>query len=405
MFFYTYINLMIPSPIKANPGGEVDPKTAIGRASLVQFIWETLEQQNIRMTAERRIGKTTVLKIMRTIPAEGWTPIFLDLERCSTALEFAMTVYQAVDKCLTAKHLASRRTRELFKWLQGVEVKGLFKFPEKADVQWKEVLTLSIEDLLHECATAGTKPVFLCDEVPFMIANIRDKEGERTAMEILDLLRSLRQTHSGLRMIITGSIGLHHVLTSLKDKDYGNAPVNDMFAVEVPPFEEADARQLASLLIQGEGLACNEADATCASIASHADRFPFYIQHIVKALKSRSLAATPANVEQVFASHMVDANDPWELRHYRERIPTYYGSDEGIVRRILDHLALASDPVSVADIFSMLKGSTIFDDREKLLRLLTLLERDHYLERSSGTGHYQFRFPLVRRWWRLDRGL
>jgi hypothetical protein len=29
---------------------------------------------------------------------------------------------------------------------------------------------------------------------------------------------------------------------------------------------------------------------------------------------------------------------------------------------------------------------------------------DHYLSRDSGGG-YRFRFPLIRRWWKLDRGL
>jgi hypothetical protein len=61
-----------------------------------------------------------------------------------------------------------------------------------------------------------------------MLANIRDREGEQTAMEVLDTLRALRQTNSALRMIITGSIGLYHVITSLKDKNYANSPINDM---------------------------------------------------------------------------------------------------------------------------------------------------------------------------------
>jgi len=57
-----------------------------------------------------------------------------------------------------------------------------------------------------------------------MLASIRDRQNEKTAMEVLDFLRALRQTHSGLRMVITGSIGLHHVLSSLRDKNYGNSP-------------------------------------------------------------------------------------------------------------------------------------------------------------------------------------
>jgi hypothetical protein len=38
------------------------------------------------------------------------------------------------------------------------------------------------------------------------------------------------------------------------------------------------------------------------------------------------------------------------------------------------------------------------------LTVKPLLEQDHYLTRPSA-GHYTFRFPLIRRWWRFDRSL
>ena len=51
--------------MKANPGGEIDPKDAVGRDRLVETIWDSLEQLSIIIVAERRIGKTTVAKYMR----------------------------------------------------------------------------------------------------------------------------------------------------------------------------------------------------------------------------------------------------------------------------------------------------------------------------------------------------
>ena len=45
-----------------------------------------------------------------------------------------------------------------------------------------------------------------------------------------------------------------------------------------------------------------------------------------------------------------------------------------------------------------------FDDREALLSLLKLLVQDHYLSRDSD-GAYQFRFPLIKRWWKINRSL
>lgn len=390
--------------MKANPGGQIDPKSAIGRERLIQILWETVKLQSLVITAERRIGKTTVIKKMRDEPLEGWVAVFQDLERCHSAAEFAMSVYAEIHRFLSSKNKIARRTKELLAALGGLEIGGMFKLPEKAAASWKDVLTRAIEDLIHENDASGTKLLFLWDEVPFMLANIRDREGEQTAMEVLDLLRALRQTHAGLRMVITGSIGLHHVLTSLKDKNYANSPTNDMAAIDVPPLSEPDARQLASLLINGEALPSPDKPATAAAIAGEADCFPFYIHHIVKALKIRGLDATPSNVAHVVASQLVDANDPWELLHYRERIPIYYRDDQKTVSLILDHLAVQESTASVNELLALLKGVSLFDDRDRLLRLLSLMERDHYLKRGED-ALVQFRFPLIRRWWKLNRGL
>jgi hypothetical protein len=389
--------------MKANPGGQIDSKAVIGRGPLIQQLWEILEVQSLIITAERRIGKTTVMKKIQREPIEGWLPVYQDLESCHSALEFAMSVYREIHQFLGGRGKLARRSKEFFAALGGTEIGGVFKLPEKAAASWKDVLTKAIEDLMEE-NDGRTKLLFLWDEMPFMLMNIRNGEGEQTAMQVLDHLRWLRQTHDGLRMVITGSIGLHHVISSLKDKNYANAPVNDMAAVDVPPLTDEDAVDLAKRLIEGESLRSPDVVLAARSVAVEADCFPFYVHHIARGLKLGGLEATPENVAKVVSSHLLDANDPWELLHYRERISTYYPDDERTVCLILDQLTVKQATVAVDDLLVMLKGASTFDDREHLLRLLSLLERDHYLQRA-GNGQYQFRFPLIRRWWKINRGL
>lgn len=389
--------------MKSNPGGEIDSNSVIGRDAFIQHLWEVIEQQSIVLTAERRIGKTTIIKKMRSAPAPGWVPVFQDLERCHTAMEFAMAVYKEVHQFLSSKGKAARRVSEFFKVFQGAELAG-FKLPQAANAHWKEMLTQTLEDLIHENDSSSTRLLFLWDEVPFMLANIRDREGERTAMEVLDTLRALRQTLPGLRMILTGSIGLHHVLHSLKDKQYANDPFNDMAEIEVHPIAEPDAAHLAAMLIQGEELQTSDQALAAAAIAQEAGCFPFYIHHVVRALKSRGLPASPDSAQRVVADHLLDAGDPWKLRHYHERLRTYYGSHQPAVLIILDELAVKEQPPTVNELLALLKASSTFDDREQLLRLLSLLERDHYLRRSA-EGRHTFKFPLIRRWWQLHRSL
>ena len=45
--------------------------------------------------------------------------------------------------------------------------------------------------------------------------------------------------------------------------------------------------------------------------------------------------------------HLVDANDPWDLGHYRTRIPAYYtkGKNAQLVGLVLDALASVQGPL------------------------------------------------------------
>jgi hypothetical protein len=70
----------------------------------------------------------------------------------------------------------------------------------------------------------------------------------------------------------------------------------------------------------------------------------------------------------------------------------------------LDELAGQPGAASVTELLASLKSASTFDDRERLLRILSLMERDHYLKRNED-GRYCFRFPLIRRWWIINRGL
>lgn len=388
--------------MRANPGGSIDPREVVGRGTLIQHVWDTLDRQSVVMTAERRIGKTCVIRKMQSEAPPAWFPIYQDLERIHSAEEFAQEVLATVQGFLgrwqKAAHRALRFLEERSVKLSGLEVGAVRERP------WKTLLIHSIEDLVE--ARTQQRLVFFWDEVPFMLDNIRRREDEDIAAEVLDTLRALRQTHASFRMVFTGSIGLHHVLARLKAADYSNEPTNDMHKIEVPPLAPADGRELALRLIEGEQLLCPDEVAAADAIASEADCVPFYIHHIVRQLKTSQRRATPESVAQIVREQLVDANDPWELAHYRDRIGIYYpeADDARLVRLVLDDLALSSEPRSVRELVAAVNAQTAVSDRDRLLTILRLLERDHYLQRTPD-GRYAFRFPLIRRWWRLDRGI
>lgn len=385
--------------MKANPGGLIDPEFIFGREKLIQSIWDRLEQQCVLLNAERRIGKTSVLRKMVDQPADGWFAVFQDLEDIHTTDEFATTVYDEIQQYLSFIKKVANTARKIYEENEFGSVKKTTSRP------WKKLLTASIEDLVSQ--QTDQKLVMFWDEVPYMIDNIRKAESEQSAAEVLDTLRKLRQKHADLRMVFTGSIGLHHVVSGLHSAKIATAPVNDMFAIEVTPLAPADARELAKALIEGENLPTSGIDEAAIAVADEAGYFPFYIHHIVSALKLDELRAEPNIIQELVQRQLVDANDPWELGHFRERIRIYYQDpqDAKLVNLILDTMATADEAQSLTNLLNAVNSQTAeFDDRDNLIRVLRLMERDHYLTRDSD-GNYEFRFPLIRRWWKLDRGL
>ena len=390
--------------MKTNPGGQLDPKEVLGRDELIQELWETLEKQSVIMMAERRIGKTSVMNKMQAEPRPGWIPIYQDLEKFQTALEFASAVHQIVQKYLSFQKQAGTKFEELFKLVQTIKI-GPVEVSRNQDQSssWQEMLINAISNLVNEQNEVRYKIVFLWDEMPYMLANIRERDNETTAMQVLDVLRSLRHEYKEFRMLITGSIGLHHVLTELKSKGYLNQPVNDMYLLEVHPLQVQDAQHLAKTLIQGEGL--HTTGNTSSVIAQQADYFPFYIHHIVRSLKAKQVTITPDDVVDVVQEHLTSANDPWQLRHYKERISNYYGEKANSVELILDELTVQEKPQSVKELLNVLTSqSGAIDDPDTLRTLLTQMTQDHYLTRDKN-NKYSFRFSLIKRWWKLERDL
>jgi hypothetical protein len=153
-----------------------------------------------------------------------------------------------------------------------------------------------------------------------------------------------------------------------------------MYAVEVPPLGVSDAIKLAEDLIHGENLRSSDAHKAASVIAEEADCFPFYIHHIVAGLRKEGLPAEVETIRELVRRHLVDANDPWDLGHYRTRIPAYYtkGKSAELVGLILDALAIAQESIAVMQLRNTLNSwSNEFDDKDELVRVLRLMERDH----------------------------
>ncbi|MDQ2688213.1 MAG: ATP-binding protein [Armatimonadota bacterium] len=380
------------------------PQDVLGRDALIATIWRSLERQSVILSAERRIGKTSVIRKMESDPPTGVLPIYRDLEGIKTPLEFAENVFRDVEHYLSALTRTGARMQAVLKHLGGIQVGDVLKLPDNvAQRHWKDLLTVTIADMVEQ---QEKKVVLFWDEMPYMLYDIAQNLGERASMEVLDTLRMLRNQHPNLRMVFTGSIGLHNVIGAFKKGGYANAPTNDMKLIDVPTLSLASAVDIAYKLLQGERVDADDVPSTAHAIAEACDGNAFYVQFIVDRLAQRGEIASVSLVKDIVEECLTDPQDGWHMAHYRERIDTYYtdSEDRRFALAILDSAATSADPLGYDALFNHIKSKIATDDQERARDILKRLQRDHYLVQDSD-GTYRFRFPLIRRSWRLQRGL
>jgi AAA+ ATPase superfamily predicted ATPase len=395
--------------MKANPGGQIDSADIIGRDAVITELWERLAQQSIVLTAERRMGKTTIIKQMVKEGGAEVFPIYRDLEKVVSPAEFVSNILTDV----SAYHSGIKSIEELFgkftKNFAGWQIGNIIKIPESSTDRWKEILENAIEYVMShplsvddwEGQQKGKRMIFFWDELPMMLDNFLKREnGALVAMEVLDTLRALRQTYPELRMVYTGSIGLHHVISKLKDAGYNNAPTNDMYTYDLQPLDASDAIDLATRLLEGENVATTDRSAVATEISQQVDRIPFYIHHSILKLKSLRQEISPDLVKAQIDLVLCDPN-PWDMNHYQERIKTYYrdGSDK-IALAILDTIAESTIGLSLEQIRDR---NLAIPDLEMFRTVLKLLRQDGYLVMNIDKT-YSFRYGFIQRYWQYQRG-
>jgi hypothetical protein len=199
--------------------------------------------------------------------------------------------------------------------------------------------------------------------------------------------------------VYTGSIGLHHVISKLKDAGYNNAPTNDMYTYDLQPLDASDAIELAERLLEGENIVTTDRSAVATEISQQVDRIPFYIHHSILKLKSLRQEISRNSVKEQINLVLCDPN-PWDMNHYQERIKTYYrdGSDE-IALAILDTLAVATIGLNLKQIRDR---NLAIQYLEMFRTVLKLLRQDGYLVMNVDRT-YNFRYGLIQRYWQYQR--
>jgi hypothetical protein len=387
--------------MQPNPGGRLALADIVGRTREIERYWQILERQSLILGAERRIGKSHIVWKMHGDGRAGFLTFYQDLEAVHGILELVRELYRTISPRLT--RVGRLKGAAISAWDALLPKRyGELDLPDAAK-NWKTLLRTSVDDVLG-VADPSEKVVIIWDELPLMLHNIQRRDSPEAAIQLLDLLRQLRQMNAErLRFVFTGSVGLHIVLRALRAAGGANDPTNDMQTESVPPMRVDEAfdlsrRTLAFLPDKAPNVA-----AIATRMVEQVGGYPYFLHHVADQLSQYEVDIVPSDVDRVTARLIESDEDPAHFNYYLSRIHTYYDPVQAAAAlAVLDTLALQDTAIQLCDIGNLARHRADDLRDEQVRNTLLLLRQDHYVTTTDATC--DFRWRILKRWWRRARG-
>ena len=373
-----------------------------------QQLWQLLREDNVLLLAPRRVGKTSLMRQLRSTTAQRQIEAaYCTVEGATSEEDFVNKLFAAIADMPSAKKVLAQLTGgalgKFFKRIKKVEALKLFsveleRFDALPENRW-ELLGNALFDALEK---ENGRRLLLVDELPiFILALLRlDPSGDR-ARHFLSWLREQRQRpgyNGWLRWLLAGSIGLDTVAARMRLGD----TINDLALFRLGAFDPETADQLLRELATTYSLPLDEPTRE-RILARVGWLIPFYLQLVFRELKTRAeetgTLPSPSLVDSVFEELMSPAKRAY-FDYWRQRLHDELGQpDAGLALDLLG--AVAQDPAGTTkQTLSLLLVERIQESAshdEKLRYLLDVLQTDGYLVEAK--QRYRFRSPLLREYW------
>ena len=370
---------------------------------------------NLLLTAQRRMGKTSLMKETARRLADRYVCVFADLQQAKSAADAVVTLSLAVHE---HKPLWTKAAEVFANVLERVtETIEEVKVDELA-VKLRAGLTLGDwshkADQLLDILAKSTKPVLLMlDEVPILVNRILKgddftitSERRAAADEFMSWLRAVTIRHQGVvRVVLSGSIGLEPVLRQANL----SATLNTFEPFELKPWDEETAVGCLEALAKGAGLELGEG-AAAAMVGKLACCIPHHVQMFFTYAHDRckrrgQMRFSASEVDEVYEREMLGIRGHAELTHYEDRLKLILGEES--LRLAMDMLTeaavtgcLTRDAIAAFQRFHTFENRATVEVQEEILRVL---EHDGYVR--AGPRGYAFESHLVRDWWKGRYGL
>jgi uncharacterized protein len=368
----------------------------VGRDADLKVIQNALLRgSSVLLTGERRIGKSWILQALLASPPKGWVAVYTDVEPINSVEQLTEVLSERITQVMPRARRAIERSMSA-----GItEIRGM-PIPQRREREPVDRL----RRLIRGTVDGGKrKLILILDELPILAQKL-EKVEEGSAVALLQLLRALRMEEPNLRMVLAGSIGLHHLLAG--DAEI-NAAVNDVLPVPIGALLPTDATELAERLLRGIGIT-GDVEAPTAAIAEVTDGIPFYIQNLVAELEGRTSKGEPLSaqlVRDVRDAALRSGDDPWRTRHYRRRLKEYFGEQAPLAESVLDAISIPEDGLGFDPLLDRLRADTRTAtrwpqlDESEVRGVVERLRLDHYLTLDANYT-IRFTFRVIRDAWR-----
>jgi hypothetical protein len=406
---------MMKKKLKQAYGNWVEGDRFWDRESDTGLLIEKLDEgTHILLVAQRRMGKTSLMKEIKRQLNGRYTCLFLDLQKASSAedaiVELSLVLKPYTSLWSKTKDLFSNVLNKFSESIEGVNLGeiGIKLRAGLTSANWSER-----GDSLFSILAESEPPVLLLiDEVPLMVnrmlkgENFRITPERKTKVdEFMSWLRKNSLEHRGkIRMVLSGSIGFEPIL-----RQAGlSATINIFQPFDLKPWDEKTAIECLQALAAEYGIQFKN-DAEAEMVRRLGCCIPHHVQmfftHVYDRCKRRGrMEFFSDEVNDIYENEMLGIRGHSELTHYEERLNLVLGPEFfTLALEILTETAVTG--CLTRESLAALQKEYEFGERsaqDASEEILRVLEHDGYLK--PGKGGFLFESYLLQGWWQKRHG-
>ncbi len=385
-------------PITPSTGGAVAPKDIVGRDEEINLFWSILEKQGIALFAERRFGKSSILRKMEAESKSGFITVYKPVEGISSPENLAVGLLDRVKELNLIdeglfKNLETfyNKATEVVEEVQGVKLK-------KLEYTWQKQLYYLFTKLTEK--HKDKKIVIILDEFSIFLDEISNNE----ASVVIGFLRNLAyvKEYGNIRFVYCGSIGIDLVLDKITKQGHNMGdPLNHMYKHELQPFSNDNSLYFGKCLTLGCEL--NLSDELIEQICVRTNHIPYFVDVVFDKL-SKSKNTDQQGVDNAFGEILNDTMGRESIRHFYDRIKDFYPNIE-ISLYILNYISKNTSAVTETEIANNLLSNTTETNRLEINEEIERLKNDGYLLRTVEHGEraFDFKYSLLKLWWSRNK--